>query len=204
MTHRSAAQGKAAEWSNERLEFLGDRMLGLVMVETLMERFPKLREGELAPRLNAMVSRETCADRRRRARPRPVSHRRPVRARHRRTGEALAARQRHRSRDRRDLHRWRAGEGAQVHPQARGRSCCRPATEIAARSQIRAAGMGAGRGHADARLSPHLARGAGPRPGLYRHRRRSTATSPFRRRQFETAGRARGRARHARRDRRST
>ena len=61
MTHRSAAQGHAAEWSNERLEFLGDRILALVMVETLLERFPKLREGELAPRLNAMVSRETCA-----------------------------------------------------------------------------------------------------------------------------------------------
>ena len=61
MTHRSATQGKAAEWSNERLEFLGDRILGLVIAETLMERFPKQREGELAPRLNAMVSRETCA-----------------------------------------------------------------------------------------------------------------------------------------------
>lgn len=61
MTHRSATQGKTAEWSNERLEFLGDRVLGLVMVETLLERFPKLREGELAPRLNNLVSRETCA-----------------------------------------------------------------------------------------------------------------------------------------------
>jgi ribonuclease-3 len=60
MTHRSATHGKTAEWSNERLEFLGDRVLGLVMVETLMERFPKLREGELAPRLNALVSRKTC------------------------------------------------------------------------------------------------------------------------------------------------
>ncbi|HEX5006641.1 MAG TPA: ribonuclease III [Hyphomonadaceae bacterium] len=61
MTHRSATQGKAAEWSNERLEFLGDRVLGLVIVETLLERFPGAREGELAPRLNALVSRETCA-----------------------------------------------------------------------------------------------------------------------------------------------
>lgn len=61
MTHRSATQGKTAEWSNERLEFLGDRVLGLVMVETLMERFPKLREGELAPRLNTVVSRKACA-----------------------------------------------------------------------------------------------------------------------------------------------
>jgi ribonuclease-3 len=40
MTHRSAAQGKSAEWSNERLEFLGDRVLGLVIVEALMVRFP--------------------------------------------------------------------------------------------------------------------------------------------------------------------
>jgi ribonuclease-3 len=61
MTHRSATQGMAAEWSNERLEFLGDRVLGLVIVETLLERFPGAREGELAPRLNALVSRETCA-----------------------------------------------------------------------------------------------------------------------------------------------
>jgi ribonuclease-3 len=61
MTHRSAAQGKAAEWSNERLEFLGDRVLGLVIVEALMERFPACREGDLAPRLNAMVSRDACA-----------------------------------------------------------------------------------------------------------------------------------------------
>jgi ribonuclease-3 len=61
MTHRSAAHGKAAEWSNERLEFLGDRVLGLVIVETLMERHPTAREGELAPRLNALVSRDACA-----------------------------------------------------------------------------------------------------------------------------------------------
>jgi len=61
MTHRSAAQGKAAAWSNERLEFLGDRILGLVIVETLLERFPTAREGDLAPRLNALVSRDTCA-----------------------------------------------------------------------------------------------------------------------------------------------
>lgn len=61
LTHRSAAQGKAAAWSNERLEFLGDRVLGLVIAETLLQRFPTAREGEIAPRLNRMVSRETCA-----------------------------------------------------------------------------------------------------------------------------------------------
>ena len=36
-------------------------LLGLVMVEALMERFPKQREGELAPRLNTLVSRKACA-----------------------------------------------------------------------------------------------------------------------------------------------
>ena len=60
MTHRSAAQGHSAEWSNERLEFLGDRVLGLIVVEALLERFPNQREGEIAPRLNALVSREQC------------------------------------------------------------------------------------------------------------------------------------------------
>lgn len=61
MTHRSAVQGRPSEWSNERLEFLGDRVLGLVMAETLLERFPGVREGELAPRLNLVVSRDACA-----------------------------------------------------------------------------------------------------------------------------------------------
>jgi ribonuclease-3 len=61
MTHRSATHGKAAEWSNERLEFLGDRVLGLVIADALYLRFPVAREGDLAPRLNALVSRETCA-----------------------------------------------------------------------------------------------------------------------------------------------
>jgi ribonuclease III len=61
MTHRSAAHGKTTAWSNERLEFLGDRILALVIVETLLERFPTAREGDLAPRLNALVSRDTCA-----------------------------------------------------------------------------------------------------------------------------------------------
>jgi len=47
---------------NERLEFLGDRVLGLLAAEALMTTYPKAREGELAPRLNALVRKETCAD----------------------------------------------------------------------------------------------------------------------------------------------
>jgi ribonuclease-3 len=46
----------------ERLEFLGDRVLGLLTAEVLWRRYPNLSEGDLAPRLNAMVRKETCAE----------------------------------------------------------------------------------------------------------------------------------------------
>lgn len=46
----------------ERLEFLGDRVLGLVAAEWLYELFPDEPEGNLSRRLNALVSRETCAE----------------------------------------------------------------------------------------------------------------------------------------------
>jgi ribonuclease III len=45
----------------ERLEFLGDRVLGLVIAELLMELYPVANEGELSVRLNALVNAETCA-----------------------------------------------------------------------------------------------------------------------------------------------
>ena len=47
---------------NERLEFLGDRVLGLAVAELVTETFPLLSEGELARRFNRLVRRETCAD----------------------------------------------------------------------------------------------------------------------------------------------
>ncbi len=47
---------------NQRLEFLGDRVLGLVIAEQLLELDPGAAEGKLAPRLNALVRKETCAD----------------------------------------------------------------------------------------------------------------------------------------------
>ena len=45
----------------ERLEFLGDRVLGLVMADWLYEHFPDEPEGNLSRRLNALVAGETCA-----------------------------------------------------------------------------------------------------------------------------------------------
>jgi ribonuclease III len=46
----------------ERLEFLGDRVLGLAVADWLLEVYPDEPEGKLAHRLNALVSGEVCAD----------------------------------------------------------------------------------------------------------------------------------------------
>ena len=48
--------------SNERLEFLGDRVLGLSIAGALFQQDDKANEGQLAPRLNALVRQETCAE----------------------------------------------------------------------------------------------------------------------------------------------
>ena len=62
LTHRSAADPKRNQLdSNERLEFLGDRVLALLMAEWLSERFPQEREGELGKRLAVLVAAETLA-----------------------------------------------------------------------------------------------------------------------------------------------
>jgi ribonuclease-3 len=47
---------------NQRLEFLGDRVLGLVMAEAMIDQDKGASEGQLAPRFNALVRKETCAD----------------------------------------------------------------------------------------------------------------------------------------------
>lgn len=60
LTHRSAAGAKGVG-SNERLEFIGDRVLGLVIAEWLIERFPDEQEGKLGPRLAALVSKPALA-----------------------------------------------------------------------------------------------------------------------------------------------
>ncbi len=48
--------------SYERLEFLGDRVLGMVIARALYERYPQEPEGHLSKRYNALVDRATCAD----------------------------------------------------------------------------------------------------------------------------------------------
>jgi len=62
LTHRSAADPRRMMLdSNERLEFVGDRVLALIMAEWLAERFPAEREGDLGKRLAALVSQEALA-----------------------------------------------------------------------------------------------------------------------------------------------
>jgi ribonuclease-3 len=62
LTHRSAADASRRQLdSNERLEFLGDRVLALLMAEWLSERFPEEREGDLGKRLAKLVSAESLA-----------------------------------------------------------------------------------------------------------------------------------------------
>jgi ribonuclease-3 len=62
LTHISALSGKSRSGSYQRLEFLGDHVLGLVVSDLLFRSFPKAEEGELSRRLADLVRRETCAE----------------------------------------------------------------------------------------------------------------------------------------------
>ena len=61
LTHASARVG-GGTGDNERLEFLGDRVLGLAIAEMLCDAYPEANEGELARQFNRLVQRETCAE----------------------------------------------------------------------------------------------------------------------------------------------
>jgi ribonuclease-3 len=60
LTHASARAQDAEDY--QRLEFLGDRVLGVVVAEMLFEMFPGANEGELSLRLNSLVNASTCAE----------------------------------------------------------------------------------------------------------------------------------------------
>jgi ribonuclease-3 len=59
LTHASGAEHRLA--SNERLEFLGDAILGAVVCELLFEQYPEYLEGDLTKIKSAVVSRQSCA-----------------------------------------------------------------------------------------------------------------------------------------------
>ncbi len=62
LTHASANSRTTGASNYQRLEFLGDRVLGLCIAEMLFEAFPKSPEGDLAVRSSALVSGKTCAE----------------------------------------------------------------------------------------------------------------------------------------------
>jgi ribonuclease III len=62
LTHISAVAGGSRANSYQRLEFLGDHVLGLIISDMLFRSFPKADEGELSRRLADLVRREACAD----------------------------------------------------------------------------------------------------------------------------------------------
>ena len=67
LTHPSVGEGAARDargrpfLDNQRLEFLGDRVLGLLVAERLMHDFPEADEGEMSSRLHALVDKTACA-----------------------------------------------------------------------------------------------------------------------------------------------
>jgi ribonuclease-3 len=62
LTHASVRKKAEGSFHYERLEFLGDRVLGITVAEMLYRSFPDANEGELSLRLNAMVKGNTLAD----------------------------------------------------------------------------------------------------------------------------------------------
>jgi ribonuclease III len=60
LTHASVGSGREASY--QRLEFLGDRVLGLAVADMLVEHFSEAPEGELSRRLARLVSGEACAE----------------------------------------------------------------------------------------------------------------------------------------------
>src|ERR1700737_2936759 len=59
LTHASGANTRLS--SNERLEFLGDSILGLITCEALFLRYPEYQEGDLTKIKSSVVSRRACA-----------------------------------------------------------------------------------------------------------------------------------------------
>ena len=58
LTHKSANK----KFNNEKLEFLGDRVIGLILSKKLIDLYPVENEGVLDKRFAILVNRETCCD----------------------------------------------------------------------------------------------------------------------------------------------
>ena len=101
LTHRSYAYENGGLPTNERLEFLGDSVLGVVVTETLYLAHPDLSEGRLAKLRAAVVNARALAEVAREHRPRPAHQARPRRGDHRRSRQGVDPLRHRRGRDRR-------------------------------------------------------------------------------------------------------
>ena len=101
LTHRSYAYEHGGLPTNERLEFLGDSVLGVVVTETLYLTHPDLSEGHLAKLRAAVVNARALAGVGRDDRARRLRQARPRRGHHRRPREGLDPLRHRRGRDRR-------------------------------------------------------------------------------------------------------
>ena len=181
LTHRSFAYENGGLPTNERLEFLGDSVLGVVVTETLYRTHPDLSEGRLAKLRAAVVNARALAEvgrgigarRARQARPRRGVHRRPQQGldpvRHRRGGDRRGLPQRR-------LRGLRRGRAPALRPADRGRlrHGRRPGLEDLPAGALRRARPRRARVR-------HRGRRPRPREDLHRpgprRRRRSTATA---------------------------
>ncbi len=133
LTHRSFAYENGGLPTNERLEFLGDSVLGLVVTDTLFRGHPDLPEGQLAKLRAAVVNMRALADVGRGLSHRRVRPARPRRGVHRRPGQVLDPRRHPRGAARRRLPRpgpggrRRAGAPAVRPADRRGRARSAPA-----------------------------------------------------------------------------
>ena len=67
LTHGSVTKGSPRVRDNERLEFLGDRVLNLIVAETISQRLPEATEGVLSKLMNQLVNFRACAEAAKRA-----------------------------------------------------------------------------------------------------------------------------------------
>jgi Ribonuclease-III-like len=149
LTHISALSGaRNRAGSYQRLEFLGDHVLGLIVSDMLFRTFPRADEGEMSRRLADLVRKEACAD---------VARSIELGAAIRLGASENNAGGRNRG--------WRLpGRGGTDRAALAGAHA--HAGAAAARRQDRAAGMGAGARAADAVISGSRTKGAGPRSGI--------------------------------------
>ena len=175
----------------ERLEFLGDRVLGLVVAELLLARFPGEPRASWRGASPRWSARETLAEVAARDRARPPSRlSRGEAARPAARDNAQRCSPTPRGGDRGALSRWRAPAAARLHRAATGSALIEADLRAAARSQDRAAGMGAGPRPAAAGLRDGRDRGAGARAAFTV----SVARRGLRAGERRAAAQARGRA----------